>query len=160
MEDRTRLALTAMRKILSTTDRNSKLLMQETGLTPSQLIFMQMLDNDREETAGYVASRMGITQATTTALLQKLESLGMIQKRRGEKDRRQVLLSLTDQGRRVLDIAPDGLHAQFQKQFSALADWEQQMLIASLERIAAMLETADEPTAAVLDARAILADHS
>lgn len=159
MEDRTKLALTAMRKILRRTELNSKQLMRETGLTPSQLIFMQMLDNGQEHTAGYVAGRMGITQATTTALLQKLETLGMIQKRRGEKDRRQVLLSLTEAGRKVLAIAPEGVHAQFQEQFLALQDWEQSMLIASLERVAAMLGEDDPGMAAVLDASELLSGH-
>jgi DNA-binding MarR family transcriptional regulator len=159
VEDRTKLALTAMRKILRRTELNAKQLMRETGLTPSQLIFMQMLDNGQEQTAGYVAGRMGITQATTTALLQKLESLGMIQKRRGEKDRRQVLLSLTDAGSKVLAIAPEGVHAHFQEQFLALQDWEQSMLIASLERVAAMLGDDDPAVAAVLDASELLAEH-
>ena len=140
-----------MRKILRTTELNSKQLMSETGLTPSQLIFMQMLDGEDEQTAGYVATRMGITQATTTALLQKLETAGMIQRRRGEKDRRQVLLSLTEAGRKVLAIAPDGVHAQFLAQFSALKDWEQQMLIAALERVADMLDSDHVDAAAVLD---------
>lgn len=156
MEDRTKLALTAMRKILRRTELNSKQLMRETGLTPSQLIFMQMLDGGQEQTAGFVAGRMGITQATTTALLQKLESLGMIQRRRGEKDRRQVLLSLTEQGRKALDIAPEGAHAHFHQQFTALQDWEQSMLIAALERVAAMLGDDDPAAAAVLDASEIL----
>ncbi len=159
MEDRTKLALTAMRKILRRTELNSKQLMRETGLTPSQLIFMQMLDTGEEQTAGYVASRMGITQATTTALLQKLESLGMIQKRRGEKDRRQVLLSLSEAGSKVLAIAPEGAHAQFHEQFQALQDWEQSMLIASLERVAAMLGEDDPAVAAVLDASELLSEH-
>lgn len=159
MEDRTKLALTAMRKILRRTELNSKQLMRETGLTPSQLIFMQMLDGEGEQTAGYVAGRMGITQATTTALLQKLESLRMIQRRRGEKDRRQVLLSLTESGRKVLDIAPDGAHAQFHQQFVALQDWEQSMLIAALERVAAMLGDDDPTAAAVLDASDILSER-
>ena len=160
MEDRTKLALTAMRKILRRTELDSKRLMRETGLTPSQLIFMQILDGGQEQTAGYVAGRMGITQATTTALLQKLEGLGMIQKRRGEKDRRQVLLSLTEAGRKVLDIAPEGAHAQFQQQFLALHEWEQSMLIASLERVAAMLSDDDPAVAAVLDASEILPERS
>src|SRR5690554_6524071 len=134
VQNRTKIALTAMRKILRTTELNSKRLMRETGLTPSQLIFLQMLEDEREQTAGYVAGRMGITQATTTALLQRLETAGMIQRRRGDKDRRQVLLSLTEAGRKVLDVAPDGVHAQFLSQFSALKDWEQQMLVAALER--------------------------
>ena len=159
MEDPTKLALTAMRKILRRTELNSKQLMRETGLTPSQLIFMQMLDGGQEQTAGYVAGRMGISQATTTALLQRLESLGMIQRRRGERDRRQVLLSLTEQGRKALDIAPEGAHAQFHQQFLALEDWEQSMLIASLQRVAAMLGDDDPAVAAVLDASEILSER-
>lgn len=151
MDDRTKLALTAMRKILRATEANSKKLMQETGLTPSQLIFMQMLEGEGEQTAGHVAARMGITQATTTALLQKLESSGMIQRRRGEKDRRQVLLSLTAQGRGVLAIAPDGVHAQFHRQFSALKDWEQFMLVGALERVADMLDNSEGEVAAIID---------
>lgn len=140
-----------MRKILRATESNAKQLMTETGLTPSQLIFMQILDGQAEKSAGHVASQMGITQATTTALLQKLELAGMIQRRRGERDRRQVLLSLTEKGRKVLAIAPDGVHAQFHQQFSALKDWEQIMLIAALERVADMLHTSDLDAAAILD---------
>lgn len=158
LEDRAKLALTAMRKILRTTEQNGKHVMRETGLTPSQLIFMQMLDGEREQTAGHIAARMGITQATTTALTQKLEALGMIRRRKGETDRRQVWLSLTEAGHKVLAIAPDGVHAQFHEQFTALEDWEQAMLIAALERVAAMLGNHDPQAAAVLDSTAVLSD--
>lgn len=147
-----------MRKILRTTELNSKRLMQETGLTPSLLIFMQILDGEREQTAGYVAGRMGISQATITALIQKLEARGMIQRRKGETDRRQVWLSLTEVGRRVLQIAPDGAHARFHEKFAALEDWEQAMLITALERVAAMLGNDDQAIAAVFDAAAALSN--
>ncbi|QEE19747.1 MarR family transcriptional regulator [Youhaiella tibetensis] len=157
LEDRTKLALTAMRKILRATESNSKQLMRETGLTPSQLIFMQILEGGQEVTAGQVASRMGITQATTTALLQKLESAGMIQRRRGERDRRQVFLSLTESGKKALAIAPDGVHARFQEKFSSLKDWEQIMLVAALERVADMLDMSELDAAAVIDHVAELA---
>lgn len=130
--------------------------MRETGLTPSQLVFMQLLDDGVEHTAGAVAMRMGITQATTTSLIHKLEALGMVIRRRRDADRRQVWLSLTDNGRKMLDIAPDGAHAQFHAQFSKLAEWEQLMLISALERVAAMLGTQDE-AAAVLTSDADLA---
>ncbi|MCM5556927.1 MarR family winged helix-turn-helix transcriptional regulator [Pleomorphomonas sp. JP5] len=146
-----------MRRILRTTELNSKQVMRETGLTPSQLIFMQILDEGHEQTAGQIAARMGITQATTTVLLQKLEAMGMIQRRRGEHDRRQVWLSLTAAGQKALAISPDGAHAQFHKQFMALRDWEQAMLIASLERVAAMLGDHEPDVAAVLDSSEMLA---
>lgn len=156
MEDRTKLALRAMRKILRKTEANSKEILRETGLTPSQMIFMQTLEGQAEQTAGYVASCMGITQATTSALVQKLEAMGMIHRRRGEKDRRQVFLSLTEAGSKILAIAPDGVHAQFQQHFSILQDWEQHMLIASLERVATMLDVQHYDAAAVLDSTAEL----
>jgi MarR family transcriptional regulator, organic hydroperoxide resistance regulator len=151
MEDRTKLALTAIRKILHASELNSKTLMRETGLTPSQLIFMQVLDGQGEQTAGYVAGHMGITQATATALLQKLEGLGMIHRRRGEKDRRQALLSITEEGERTLANAPSVVHAEFQKKFSHLKDWEQMTLVAALERVADMLDPDHDDAAAVFD---------
>ena len=144
MEHRTKLALTAMRKILWTTERNSKTLLNATGLTPSQLILMQVLEESGEQTAGYVAARMGVTQATTTVLIQKLENMGMVERRRGDVDRRQAWLSLTPQGKRILAVTPDGAHSQFHREFSALQDWEQLMLVAALERVAAMLGNADQ----------------
>jgi DNA-binding MarR family transcriptional regulator len=128
-----------MRKILRATDLNAKALLVQTGLTASQLIFLQMLEEGEEQTAGHLASRMGITQATATVLIHKLEASGMVQRRKGETDRRQVWLSLTPRAREILTIAPDGLHARFNDQFLSLEDWEQLMLIASLERVAAML---------------------
>ena len=144
MEDRTKLALTAMRRILRSTELHSKELMRETGLTPSQLIFMHLLQEAGEQTAGYIAARMGITQATATVLIHKLEAQGVVQRRRGEQDRRQSWLSLTEKGQEFLAIAPDGAHAQFHRKFSTLPDWEQMMLIASLERVAAMLASPEE----------------
>ncbi|WP_158541582.1 MarR family winged helix-turn-helix transcriptional regulator [Pelagibacterium lacus] len=156
MQAPTKTALSALRKILRKTELNSKALMRETGLTPSQLIFMQILDDGAEHTAGAAALRMGITQATATALIHKLEALGMVARRKGEADRRQVWLSLTDKGRAVLEIAPDGAHAQFHAAFSRLAQWEQLMLIAALERIADMLGAEDD-SAPVLSADPVLA---
>lgn len=159
MQASTKTALSALRKILRKTELSSKALMRETGLTPSQLIFMQMLDDGAAHTAGAVAARMGISQATTTALIQKLEALGMVTRRKGEADRRQVWLSLTERGRTILEIAPDGAHAQFHEAFSRLAEWEQLMLISALERVAAMLG-ADDDAAPVLAAEPLLAPKS
>lgn len=151
MEHRTKLALMAMRKILRTTERNSKALLQATGLTPSQLILMHVLQESGEQTAGYVAARMGITQATTTILIQKLESLGMVERRKGDADKRQAWLSLAPKGVHILTITPDGTHSQFHREFTALQDWEQMMIVAALERVATMLGDTDQNAAAIVD---------
>ncbi|WP_373085906.1 MarR family winged helix-turn-helix transcriptional regulator [Sneathiella sp.] len=155
MENRTKFALTAMRKILHTTERNSKTLLHATGLTPSQLILMHVLEETGEQTAGYVAARMGITQATTTVLIQKLESRGMVERRKGDADRRQSWLSLTPEGIRLLSINPDGAYSRFHREFSELQDWEQMMLITALERVAAMLGDAEQESEMIIDTTAL-----
>ncbi|MFT5450499.1 MAG: DNA-binding MarR family transcriptional regulator [Gammaproteobacteria bacterium] len=160
MEHRTKQALTAMRKILRTTERNSKTLLHASGLTPSQLILMQVLEEGGEQPAGYVAARMAITQATTTVLIQKLESLGMVERRKGDADRRQSLLSLTPKGIHTLAITPDGTHSQFHLEFSALQEWEQLMIIATLERVATMLGDTEQNAVPIVDARPDLAADS
>ncbi|TPW31256.1 MarR family winged helix-turn-helix transcriptional regulator [Pararhizobium mangrovi] len=132
-----------MRKVLRVSNANSKALIRETGLTPSQLILLQLLDDGREKTAGEIATSMRITQATTTALIHKLEALGFILRHKGETDRRRVWLTLSTRGEQALAIAPDGVHARFHERFSRLKDWEQAMMIASLERVADMLGDED-----------------
>ena len=160
MEYRTKQALTAMRKILRTTERNSKTLLHASGLTPSQLILMHVLEESGEQPAGYVAARMGITQATTTVLIQKLESLGMVERRKGDADRRQSLLSLTPKGVHTLTITPDGTHSQFHREFGALKDWEQMMIIAALERVATMLGDTEHDAMPIVDATPNLSGDS
>ena len=48
-----------------------------------------------------VASRLGVTLATLTTAVKRLFERGMVRRDRSEKDRRQVLISLTSDGRKV-----------------------------------------------------------
>ncbi len=114
--------------------------MRASGITPSQLVLLRLLDEEGERSAGQIAQAMGITQATTTGLVHKLEARGLIERKRGETDKRQVWLSLTSAGHAALSQSPDGVHERFEQAFENLSDWEQSMLIASLERTAAMLD--------------------
>lgn len=159
MEDRSKRILVVMRQILRATDTHARLLSRLSGVTTSQLLALQLLDERGESTAGEIASSMGITQATTTSLLQKLEAAGLIARRRGDTDRRQVWLSLTDLGREKLANAPVGLQETFSERFEALEQWEQAMLIAAMERIAAMLDAENIDAAPLLDIGAVDRDR-
>lgn len=148
---RARTALTDMRKILRATDSYAKELSGKSGLTTSQLLLLQVLEEHGESTAGEIANYIGITQATTTILIQKLEQRELIQRQRGNKDRRKVWLSLTQSGEEALSAAPNGLQEQFIKGFEALESWEQSMILAALERILTLLNAEDIDAAPVLD---------
>ena len=60
-------------------------------------------------------------------------------------------MELTSAGREVLDRSPDLLQNRFERSFERLADWEQAMIVATLERIASMLDAEDIDASPILD---------
>ncbi|MFA5580868.1 MAG: MarR family transcriptional regulator, partial [Paracoccaceae bacterium] len=76
---------------------------------------------------------------------------GVVVRARSQTDRRQTNIAITDAGRRTIDDAPDALQQRYVRKFEALADWEQAMLIAALERVAAMLDAENMDASPVLD---------
>ncbi|WP_420723312.1 MarR family winged helix-turn-helix transcriptional regulator [Hwanghaeella sp. LZ110] len=144
-------AVTVLRQILQATENYARAVTRQTGLTTSQLLVLQILDDFGASSAGSVSTRMGISQATMTSLIHKLEAKGMILRERGDTDRRQVWLSISDIGRATLSHAPEGLQAKFGERFAALEDWEQSLLIAGLERTASLLDAEGLEATPVLD---------
>lgn len=153
LSHRAQSSLVALRRILRTTETTARSLARATGLTPPQLMVLSLLSQTEEATPTTLARAVGVSQATATALVEKLASRGYVTRRRGETDRRQVWVALTEEGRRAWDDAPDPLQVRFAERLDALPDWEQAMIVAALERVAAMLDAAD------LDAAPVLAAH-
>jgi DNA-binding MarR family transcriptional regulator len=151
VNDRADAALVAMRRVLRATDLHARRLARASGLTASQVIVLQHLARPGDATAGDVARAAGLSQATVTALLDKLEARGLAARRRGEEDRRRVWIEITEAGRAALADAPDLLQHAFAARFAALPDWEQASLVAALERVAALLDAGDLDAAPLLD---------
>lgn len=155
MTDRLEPALIALRQILRATEISSRALAKDCGLTPSQLILMQITQDKANPTPSFLAKEASLSQATVTALLDKLESRKLIRRRRDEADKRRVYVELTEQGGRTLREAPDSLQARFEKGFAKLDPWEQSFLVAALERTTGLLDAEDIDAAPVLDVGAI-----
>ena len=144
-----------MRQILRKTDIHARDLARAAGLTASQRMLLQVLEEEGESRAGVLATRLGITQATNTNILDRLEKAGLVQRRRYDSDKRRVLVSLTKEGFSRLSAAPDGLQELFADRFDQLEPWEQSMTIAALERISSMLGADNLDVAPLLDAGVI-----
>ena len=139
MEDRANSSLAALRRILRASEANARALARETGLTTAQLIVLEIVAEAGETTPKAIARRAGTSQATVTALVEKLHHRGFVARQRGETDRRQLWLSVTPAGAKALADAPDPLHALFTERFNKLPDWEQAMVVAALERVASLV---------------------
>jgi DNA-binding MarR family transcriptional regulator len=132
--------LVALRRIMRATSLHSRRLGKAMGLTVPQLVVMRAIAAAGEPTASEVARRVSLSQATVTTILNRLEERGFLLRERSSEDRRRLHLRLTAPGREVLSEAPLPLQHSFVRRFGALSAWEQHQIVASLTRVAEMMD--------------------
>jgi len=149
--DRTDMSLIALRRILRATDLFGRELKKLSGVSAAQFRVLQIVGERGNATATEISSQMRVSQATITAVVDKLVRDGMVQREKSERDRRQINIQLTERGKRTLIEAPDPLQQRFVRKFESMEDWEQAMMVSCLERVAAMLDADDIDASPVLD---------
>lgn len=155
MSTRSEDALIALRQIQRKTEQASRKLAATAGLTPSQLLVMQILAERGEISVGEVSKQTQLKHATITSLVDKLVARNLMTRRRCEEDRRRVWVRLLPEGQTAITSAPDLLQDTFQNRFEGLPDWHQAMLVSSLERVAALLDAEEMEAAPILDIGAL-----
>ncbi len=143
-------SLIALRRIMRATELYGKELAQAAGLTAAQFRALQIVGEKGWETPKAIAARMGVSQATITTLVDKLVRRELVTREPSQIDRRQTNVTLSPIGRQVLDDAPDALQQKYARAFEDLSDWEQAQIIATLERVASMLDAEDIDASPVL----------
>jgi DNA-binding MarR family transcriptional regulator len=74
-----------------------------TGLNQSQVAALLHLDRVEELSQTDLAERLGMQKAAAGTLIDGLEGKGLVERTRGREDRRLQLVSITDDGRRIVD---------------------------------------------------------
>ena len=143
--------LVALRRVIRATDLHSKYLAKTTGLTAPQILLLQAIRDKGEVTIGELANKISLSQATVTTILDRLEKRKLVHRERSKKDKRKVHAYLTDEAFKTLKNAPVPLQDQFTRQFNDLNEWEQTMIISSLQRVAQMMDAQHIDAAPVLD---------
>ena len=151
MDDRSNMALVALRRILRVTELNARKLARQSELTTSQLLLMQHVAKAGKSLPSTIARAIDLKQATVTVLVNKLEEAGHVTRRRDTEDRRRVWVELTESGRAALERSPDLLQNRFERGFESLEEWEKAMIIAILEKVASILDAEEIEAAPVLD---------
>ncbi len=150
MTDRATDALVALRQIQRKVELATRKLSRDTNLTPSQLRVLELLAERGSRTSSELAKETQLSNATITALTDKLVARELVTRVRSDIDRRKVSLGLTEAGRQALQDAPTSLQNLFEARFASLDAWEQAMLVASLERVANMLDAENLEVAPIL----------
>lgn len=142
--------LAAIRRIVRAIDQHSAQLGASHGLTAPQLVALRGIGRLGPVSVGALAREMRLSQPTVTGILARLERQGWIRRDRSERDRRTVLSTLTPTGAGVLRDAPSLLQDRFRRDLARLEEWEQTQILATLQRLATMMDAGDLPAAPVL----------
>jgi DNA-binding MarR family transcriptional regulator len=86
------------------------------GITyPQYLVLMVLWENDNQP-VNDIAHRLLLETNTVTPLLQRMEKLGIVSRKKGEQDKRQQIVSLTQKGKDLEEVAfakvPSGMGEQ------------------------------------------------
>ncbi len=147
--------LVALRRVIRATDIYSKKLAKTTGLTAPQMLLLQTIRAKGELTIGELATAMSLSQATVTTVMDRLEKRHLVSRQRSTVDKRKVHARLTLEASKILEQAPIPLQQNFSTRFNVLDEWEQTMIISSLQRVAKMMDAEHIDASPVLDVGAI-----
>ena len=114
--------IAALRRITRAIDLHSRLLLQTNGLTIPQLAALQAIQRLQPITVGALARDIHLGSATVTGILGRLENRGLLSRTRGDRDRRSVVIQLTDDGVKLVTEAPSLLQDRFHRELAKLQE--------------------------------------
>lgn len=81
--------------------------LDEIGITYPQYLVLLVLWEKDEVTVNEISRKLILNTNTTTPLLKRLETLGLVSRRRSGEDERKVIIALTAKGRKLQSMAAD-----------------------------------------------------
>ena len=79
--------------------------LDEIGLTYTQYITMMVLWEHKSMTVKMLGQELYLDSGTLTPLLKKLEDKGLVTRRRSDRDERNLIVTITEQGEAMKDAA-------------------------------------------------------
>ncbi|MDU4696630.1 MAG: MarR family transcriptional regulator [Paenibacillus sp.] len=107
----------------------------ELGLTGPQFHMLTLIARKTTCNVSYLAEKLEVKPSAITVMIDRLVQSGYVERRHDEKDRRAVLLSVTERGAEVLAEARKKSREVLKNQFSVLSEQELEMMITILEKL-------------------------
>ncbi|HJL19332.1 MAG TPA: MarR family transcriptional regulator [Sandaracinaceae bacterium LLY-WYZ-13_1] len=142
--------LRSLRRISRAIELHSKQLKATHRLTAPQLICLRELRAVEHTTPSELARAVSLSQPTITGILDRLEARGLVQRARNPRDKRRVIVELTEEGRTAVDAAPLPLHQRFARRLGELTEADRNQIEDVLARIVKMMEAEDIDAAPML----------
>ncbi|MFN3234176.1 MAG: MarR family winged helix-turn-helix transcriptional regulator [Gammaproteobacteria bacterium] len=144
--------LISLRRIIRAISLHSKKLEQKYGLTGPQVLLLKEINLHANIPVSVLAKNVNLSKPTVTSILDRLEKKGYITRTKDLQDRRKVLVQAKANANKIFSKAPSLLQESFIENFNQLEEWEQSLMVSTLQRISSMMNAETIDAAPVLTA--------
>ncbi|MHB9029740.1 MAG: MarR family winged helix-turn-helix transcriptional regulator [Candidatus Latescibacterota bacterium] len=148
-QNRNEQVLIALRRITHAIDVHSRSIFLRHNLTGPQLFLMREISRHNGISVEELSSLVEIGVSAVDDILDRLDKRGLIRRDALREPGTIARLFVTDAGQDILRRSPPLLQEHFFLEFEKLNEWEQSLILSTLQRVAAMLELETDLSAAV-----------
>lgn len=136
--------LTGVRRVKEHSERTLHPLCENHNITPVQLRILMTLQQEGPLTVSALARSSHMADANNSALCKRLAGQGLVERRRDEEDERQVLVSLTPEGKALLTEVSAACDLAFGAISQRFSQEDIEKILAGLEMLLAAFEDEKE----------------
>lgn len=109
------------------------------AVTFAQMRVLWIIDLEKDATLSRVAKWLGVTNSTATELVDRLVKARYVRREQSPEDRRQVMLSLRDRGRKMLADYAERRRERFQRLMRVVRKEDVDRMVSALETMNGIL---------------------
>jgi DNA-binding MarR family transcriptional regulator len=130
-----------IRKIVRSLNLESRRTLKKFGVSIPQLLCIQYLASATNGQASHkeVAGFLNLNSSTVTGIIGRLEKKGLVSRLKAKDDKRIILISLTENGTKLLAESPELIHHQLLQKLSELPDNSLAEINNALEMLVAIM---------------------
>jgi DNA-binding MarR family transcriptional regulator len=116
------------------------------ALTPPQYRALVLVASARADTVSTLREHLGINQSNVSRLVERLDRLGLVARRRSSTDARTVVITLTPLGREALDAVSRQRRAEIAEVLAALDEPDREGALRAMRAFDAAARESGEST--------------
>jgi DNA-binding MarR family transcriptional regulator len=145
-EEAARTIINLMKQVGGKIQKRVRLDTPDHGLTFTQLFVLASLNRHGQMKMSDLSERLGLTNSTTSGIVDRLVKMGLVCRNRSEQDRRVVYVALTDVSQRFAGGIEARIDQLVLELFGSASEADLQCIIQGLKRLDAIIDDVQTQT--------------
>ncbi|MEN8779824.1 MAG: MarR family transcriptional regulator [Desulfobacterales bacterium] len=134
--------VSGLRHIARELSLHSKFIQDNYNITVPQLVCLREISIGEPISLGELTRLLHLNNSTVTGIVDRLEKRNLVRRVRQSRDRRQIHVEITDEGKRFIKQAPKPLQDHFIEQIRLMDPLEVDKILWAIDILADMLQIA------------------